>query len=189
MPARMLEQLLTLSRLEAMIEPQAQRVVVQLDAVTASVLQDLTPLLKKRRIRITTALAPANVKGIEFGLAVLMRNLIDNAARHSPPGSAVQIETGEDATHTFAMVRDSGPGIPECERTRVFERFYRPVATNSDGTGIGLSIVQTVLSAHHAQIHLCDAEEGGALCVRSFPEGGFPYLQRRESPHPNWSRS
>jgi signal transduction histidine kinase len=172
--SRMLEQLLTLARLEAMIEPQAQRVMVQLDAVTAGVLQDLTPLLRKRRVRITTALAPANVKGIEFGLAVLMRNLIDNAARHSPPGSAVQIETGEDAAHTFAMVRDSGPGIPESERERVFERFYRPVNSNSDGTGIGLSIVQTVLSVHHAQIHLCDAEEGGlCACVR-FPKEDFP---------------
>ena len=172
--SRMLEQLLTLARLESMIGPQAQRVMVNLDAVTAGVLQDLTPLLKQRRIRITTALAPAHVKGIEFGLAVLMRNLIDNAARHSPPGSEVHIETGEDATHTFAMVRDNGPGIPECERTQVFQRFYRHVNSNSDGPGIGLSIVQTVLSVHQAQIDLGDAEEGGlSACVR-FPKEDSP---------------
>lgn len=172
--SRMLEQVLTLARLEAMTDPQAQGAMVQLDVVTAGVLQLLAPLIKEREIRLSTALAPARLKGLEFGLAVLMRNLIDNAVRHSPPGSAVQVETGEDATHTYAMVRDNGPGIPESERGRVFQRFYRPADSRSDGTGVGLSIVQTVVGIHHAQIRLSD-EEGGGLCacVR-FPKEVFP---------------
>jgi signal transduction histidine kinase len=157
-----------------MTDPQAHGVMIQLDVVTASVLQQLAPLIKDREIRLSTALASARVKGLEFGLAVLMRNLIDNAVRHSPPGSTVQVETGEDATDTYAMVRDSGPGIPEGERGRVFQRFYRPANSRSDGTGVGLSIVQTVVGIHHAQIRLSD-EEGGGLCacVR-FPKEVFP---------------
>ena len=172
--SRMLEQVLTLARLEAMTDPRVQGAMVQLDVVTAGVLQLLAPLVKDREIRLSTALASARVKGLEFGLAVLMRNLIDNAIRHSPPGSAVQVETGEDATHTYAMVRDNGPGIPEGERGRVFQRFYRPADSKSDGTGVGLSIVQTVVGIHHAQIQLSD-EEGGGLCacVR-FPKEAFP---------------
>ena len=172
--SRMLEQVLTLARLEAMTDRQAQGVMVQLDVVTAGVLQLLAPLIKDREIRLSTALAPARVKGLEFGLAVLMRNLIDNAVRHSPPGSAVQVETGEDATHAYAMVRDNGPGIPEGERGRVFQRFYRPADSKSDGSGVGLSIVQTVVGIHQAQIRLSD-EEGGGLCacVR-FPKEVFP---------------
>jgi two-component system OmpR family sensor kinase/two-component system sensor histidine kinase QseC len=178
----MLEQVLTLARLEAITDLPSHAAAVSLDTVTAGVLQDLTPLLKKRRIRLSTALAPAPVKGIEFGLAVLMRNLIDNAARHSPPGSAVIIETGEDATHSFAMVRDTGPGIPESERERVFQRFYRPAYAKTDGTGIGLSIVKTVLGVHHAEIHLCDAEEGGlCACVR-FPKEVSPTSSVGTSP-------
>ena len=172
--SRMLEQVLTLARLEAMTDPRARGVTVQLDVVTAGVLQQLAPLIKDRQIRLSTALASARVKGLEFGLAVLMRNLIDNAIRHSPPGSAVQVETGEDVSHTYAIVRDSGPGIPEGERTRVFQRFYRPVDSKSDGTGVGLSIVQTVVGIHHAQIRLSD-EEGGGLCARvQFPKEVFP---------------
>jgi signal transduction histidine kinase len=171
---RMLDQLLTLAKLEAMNDPLAESCEVSLDAVAAGVLHDLTPLLKKRRLRVTTRLAPARVLGVEFGIAALMRNLIDNAARHSPQGSFVTVETGEDERSTFVMVRDTGPGIPVEEREHVFERFYRLPGTKSEGSGIGLSIVRTVLDLHHADIHLCDAEEGGlCACVR-FAKGALP---------------
>lgn len=180
--SRMLDQLLTLARLEAMNDPLAQAVEVRLDQVTCGVLQDLAPLLKKRKVRLSTVLAPAPVKGIEFSLAVLMRNLIDNAARHSPPRSEVVIETGMDSTHAFATVKDSGPGIPLEERERVFERFHRLVDANDDGAGIGLTIARTVIQVHHGHIELSNAEQGGlCACVR-FPKEASPTPHVGRSP-------
>jgi len=178
--SRMLDQLLTLAKLEAMADLHTE--CVNLDAVAAGVLHDLTPLLRKRRIRVSTKLAPARVFGVEFGIAALMRNLIDNAAHHSPQGSSVMIETGQDEKSSFAMVRDTGPGIPEAEREHVFERFYRIPGSKSEGCGVGLSIVRTVLDIHHASIHLCEAEQGGlCACVR-FPKGVVPTTVLGTSP-------
>ena len=174
--SRMLEQLLTLARLQALSEPQSQGVDVRLDVVTASVLQDLDPLLKERKIRLSTALAPAQINGIEFCIAVLMRNLVDNAVRYSPPGSEILVETGQDATFSYAKVKDAGPGIPKTERERVFQPFYRLVQSKGDGTGIGLSIVRTVVEVHHAQVRLDDSELGGLCAHVRFPKEGSPTL-------------
>jgi two-component system sensor histidine kinase QseC len=172
--SRMLEQLLTLARLEALNEPQSQGADVRVDVVTAGVLQELDPLLKERRIRLSTALAPAQVKGIEFGIAVLMRNLVDNAARYSPPGSEILVETGQDATGCYATVKDAGPGIPKAERERVFQPFYRLVQSRGDGTGIGLSIVRTVIEVHRAHVRLDDSELGGLCASVRFPKEVSP---------------
>lgn len=183
--SRMLDQMLTLAKLEAMDDPLRQAVDVRLEAVTAGVLQDLEPLLKKRNVRVSTVLAPARMQGIEFGLALLMRNLIDNAARHSPPHSEVVVETGTDSTHTFAMIKDSGAGIPAEERERVFGRFYRLANSNEDGAGIGLAIVRTVVELHQGRIELLDSELGGlCACVR-FPKEVSPTSTVGGSPMPS----
>jgi signal transduction histidine kinase len=74
-------------------------------------------------------------------------NLVDNAVRHSPAGGTVELRVGVEGGRAFVVVEDEGPGIPESDRARLFERGWRG-ATDRDGHGLGLSIVKQVADAH-----------------------------------------
>ncbi len=169
--ARMVDQLLTLARLDSLSASPGQHTLQRLDEIAAQVIDELAPLLDQRGLRVTTALAPATVHGMEFGIAVLMRNLIDNAAHYTPHGGALRVATGVHGQHAYAEVEDSGPGIPPQERERVFDRFYRLPSNNVDGCGIGLSIVRTVAHVHRASITLGDSALGGLRAVVTFAAG------------------
>lgn len=167
--ARMVEQLLTLARLDSLSASPASHQPLRLDEITARVVDELAPLLDQNGLRVTMTLAPATVDGMEFGVAVLMRNLIDNAARYTPRGGRIRVSTGEDEHGAYAAVEDAGPGIPPQERASVFDRFYRLPSNNVDGCGIGLSIVRTVARAHGAVVQLDDSDLGGLRVVARFP--------------------
>ena len=159
--SRMVDQLLTLAQFETTRVSPETATLVRLERLAAQVINDMTPVLRARGIAFTQDLAPASVKGLEFGLAALLRNLLDNAARYSPPEGQVRVTSGAADIEVFLAVDDSGPGIPEEERERVFERFYRLQTNGTDGCGVGLSIVQSVARAHGARVVLSDSELGG----------------------------
>jgi signal transduction histidine kinase len=166
--AHMVDQLLTMSRLDGLIALRAQAVRLQLDSVSAHVIDEMRPLAARRHQSITEHLAAADIEGLEFGVAVLLRNLIDNAARYGPDGGTIRVSTGTEQGQCFVRVEDAGPGIAPEQRQRVFERFYRlPSNAMIEGCGIGLSIVQTVTELHHARIEL-DRSSLGGLCVSVF---------------------
>jgi len=103
-------------------------------------------------------------------LTQLLANLVENAIRHCPPGAAIRIEAKRSGRRTVLEVADTGPGIPEAEREKVFRRLYRleKSRTNS-GSGLGLSLVKAIAELHGAQIVLASNEPG--LVVRiTFPE-------------------
>jgi signal transduction histidine kinase len=165
---RMIDQLLTLARLES--KTGAGRMTrLRVDDVAAHVMRDLEPLLREKRLQVAVELNPCEVTGLEFGVAAMLRNLIDNAARYTPPEGSVRVATGVADGAGFALVEDSGPGIPQDQRQRVFERFYRLADTAVDGCGVGLSIVQCVARAHGACISLADSPLGGLRAAVSFP--------------------
>jgi two-component system OmpR family sensor kinase/two-component system sensor histidine kinase QseC len=171
--AHMIDQLLTMSRLDGLIALRAQAVRLQLDAVSAHVIDEMRPLAARRQQSIHEALAAADIEGLEFGVAVLLRNLIDNAARYGPNGGAIRVSTGMERESCFVRVEDSGPGIAPEQRQRVFERFYRlPSNAMVEGCGIGLSIVQTVAELHHARIELDRSSLGGLRVTVLFPSAG-----------------
>jgi signal transduction histidine kinase len=94
----------------------------------------------------------------------VVANLLDNAARHSPPGGAITV-TARDHVRAFSLqVQDAGPGIPPDERVRVFERFSRGAAahagTPSGGTGLGLAITRWVVDLHGGEIAVADSPSG-----------------------------
>lgn len=119
---------------------------------------------------------PAPIQGSEWLLRELVANLIDNALRYTPPGGVITARSGvgEDG-RPFVEVEDSGPGIPEDQRDKVFERFYRPEGSPGIGTGLGLAIVREVAERHHAAIDLRPAGPAGGTVIRaSFPASSAP---------------
>ena len=171
--AHMIDQLLTMSRLDGLIALRAQAVRLQLDAVSAHVIDEMRPLAARRQQSIIEDLAAADIEGLEFGVAVLLRNLIDNAVRYGPAGGTIRVSTGTAQGRCFVRVEDAGPGIAAEQRQRVFERFYRlPTHSMVEGCGIGLSIVQTVAELHHARIELDESPLGGLGVTVFFPTSG-----------------
>ncbi|AGG72023.1 sensor histidine kinase [Sinorhizobium meliloti] len=111
--------------------------------------------------------------GFIFGDADLVKqlcvNLLTNATRHTPCGTAVELTLSSDAEWVKLIVSANGLGIPAAERTKVFGRFYRPDKTlGLPGTGLGLSLVRAVADLHGGQIFLSD-NRTGLVCTVSFP--------------------
>jgi len=98
-------------------------------------------------------------------LRVLLRNLLDNAVRYTSPGTSVQVGITREPGTVCLSVSDNGPGIPEQERDKVLERFYRPLGTQASGSGLGLSIVQRIAEIHGATLRMRAGDEGRGLRV------------------------
>jgi len=92
-------------------------------------------------------------------LQEMTRNLVDNAMNYSGPGSVVTVRVLLDRFSDVltVQVEDNGPGIPESERERVLQPFYRALGTNVDGSGLGLAIVHEIAQQHDATVHMADA--------------------------------
>ncbi len=110
-----------------------------------------------------TVLAPPN------GLRMLARNLVDNAVRYCPRDGRVDVRVHADGPNAVLEVDDSGPGIPQAERPRVFDRFYRRADSPPGGSGLGLAIVKSVAERSGAAVELLDSPLGGLRVRVSFP--------------------
>ncbi|MHA6204965.1 ATP-binding protein [Dyella soli] len=169
--ARRVEQLLSLARLESSSRSD-QRTDVDVTAVAASVIEDMSLAIAESNVELDVSLAdgPLTIRGYEVALATLLRNLLENALRHVPDGGTVQLAVGREPGYAVVDVIDSGEGIPPERRAAVFARFHREGASRGDGYGLGLSIVQRAAQLHDASIQLLDSPHGHGLrvCVR-FP--------------------
>ena len=94
-----------------------------------------------------------------------MRNLLDNAIKYTPPGGTVDLAIRRVADRVVLSVDDSGPGIPEQDRDRVLDRFYRATGTQTTGSGLGLAIVKSIADLHGAPISLGRSPRLGGLRV------------------------
>ena len=156
---RLVEQLLTLSRLESGAAPALGD--VELGAVVRQGVAELAPqaLAKGQRIEVV-ANEPCVVNGDTLLLAVLVRNLVDNAIRYSPPQAQVRVVVAHADGGVRLAVDDSGPGMSESDRERLGERFFRVVGSGESGSGLGWSIAQRIARAHGATVRV---ERSGAL--------------------------
>ena len=105
------------------------------------------------------------VIGRASDLVRLVRNLIENAVRHSPEGRRVSVRCHPEPTHVVLHVRDEGPGVPAAEREQIFEAFYRGTrerGANDGGTGLGLTIAREIASAYGGELHVDPSEGPGA---------------------------
>ena len=141
--AHLLEQLLALAKYETARTPQAPR--TSFDNIAKAVVADFMPRAQARAIDLGFEhIDHVSVDIDGTALAVLVRNLVDNALCHTPDGARVDVALFRDRNHAILRIEDSGPGIPEAELIRVFEPFYRGNWSTGDGTGLGLSIVRRI---------------------------------------------
>jgi len=120
----------------------------------------------------------ASVNGQALLLHELVSNLVDNALHYTPRGGSVVLRVLPGAAHVVLEVEDSGPGIPQEDRDRVFSPFYRAASTmqaNPGGSGLGLAIVRDIAVLHHAELELEQGAAGRGLLVRvRFPRAMPP---------------
>jgi two-component system, OmpR family, sensor histidine kinase QseC len=161
---RLVEQLLTLARLESASSPD--RAPVNLTAVTRRVAADLGHgALARRQTLELDAPDAAFIQADEVLTGVLVRNLIDNALRYSPAGAHVNVRVRTLAGETHLTVDDSGSGLSDAEMARLGERFYRVLGHTQTGSGLGWSIVKRIAQAFGAQIDVSRSASLGGLSV------------------------
>lgn len=167
--SRLVEQLLALARQD----PLSEAVEMSLIPLTACIEQaagDVAPIALARHIELEYgAYTPAEIMGDAEGLRILVRNLLDNAVRYAPEHGCVHIDLVVDETAARLIIQDSGAGIPEENRDRIFDRFYRVPGTSPSGSGLGLAIVKAIAERHDASVELGQAELGGLAVTVSFP--------------------
>lgn len=162
---RLVTQLLDLARLErAGLRPELRS--VDFAPVLRGVIADLTPEALARDVELVLEAGDSvPVQGDPTLLAVLARNLIENAIRHGGSRSDVLVSLAQESQHVVLSVEDAGPGIPPEMRERVFARFHRETDSNVPGSGLGLSIVSRVLELLGGSIVLGSGREQTGLRV------------------------
>ena len=164
---RLVEELLALA---ARDEPIREVLDIDIRGVVTAAAERLT----RRTQRPVTVQLPPDAVVIRVdpvGLAEIVGNLLDNAAKFSPAPAAIVASVTETAREGIIEVRDGGPGIPEAERATVFDRFHRtPDARAIPGSGLGLSIVASAVADARGTVSLGDAPEGGLLVRVALPK-------------------
>ncbi|MBW9103236.1 sensor histidine kinase [Paraburkholderia phenoliruptrix] len=168
---RIVQQLLSLSRLDADSGYTVRHAAVPLHKVARSVTLDWSPVARSRGIDLGFEEdTRIDVTGQADLLAELAGNLIDNAIRYSGDGAVITVRVACEDGAPLLQVIDNGPGIAASERDAVFERFYRSEATQAvEGSGLGLSIVREIARVHEARVELSDARGGGLVVSVWFP--------------------
>ena len=160
---RMVEGLLQVARLESGAQSMARE-----DVVPARLLESAVAALEVQAkdagvsFDVAGAEALPSLQGDPDKLAQLFLNVLDNAVKHSPRGTTVQVRGSRDDGVVIVRVRDSGSGLPQGAQTRLFQRFYRGENAQRDGAGLGLAIAQAIAQAHGGSIRASNVEGAGA---------------------------
>jgi signal transduction histidine kinase len=172
---RLVTQLLDLSRLEAGTVP-LDRQDFAVEPVLAHAVREQKLHAPDVDIAMTVDDHDLAADGDPERVHQVVANLLENAVRHSPAGSAVEVHARRSATGVTIEVLDEGPGIPEQDADRVFERFYRADAaraTSDGGAGLGLAIARWIVDLHGGEIHPERREPHGCRMVVTLP-GAHP---------------
>jgi two-component system sensor histidine kinase QseC len=164
---RLVEQLLTLARLESHPAKTAlPSSTVDISAICRREIAELAPQALKQQQEIELTAAPiSSIQGDEVLLGVLIRNLIDNALRYSKDGSRVNVQVEQNETATRLRVEDSGEGMTDSEIARLGERFFRVLGHDQPGSGLGWSIIQRICKVSGATLAVGKSSLLGGLSV------------------------
>ncbi|HEY0844845.1 MAG TPA: ATP-binding protein [Noviherbaspirillum sp.] len=170
--SRLVEQLLALARQDPLSETGELK-PIPLTACIEAAAGDVAPIASQRHIRLEYgAYTHADIIGDSESVRVLVRNLLDNAVRYTPEHGRVRIDLTCNEASVRLTVQDSGPGIPEEERSRIFDRFYRVPGTSQTGSGLGLAIVKAIADRHNASLSIGAGELGGLAVTVVFARKG-----------------
>jgi two-component system sensor histidine kinase QseC len=162
--ARLVEQLLLLARLEA--DSGSAQPLVDLGVLARQELALATPDAAMQQQTLSLEAEGAlPVRGQEALLSVLLRNLVDNALRYSPPGATVQLRLRQTGTALQLDIDDSGPGLSDEALQRLGQRFFRVLGHSAPGSGLGWSIVRRIAAVQRAQVQVGRSETLGGLHV------------------------
>jgi heavy metal sensor kinase len=170
---RLIEDLLFLARAD-FDRDSGETGAVDLGALIESVRFDLSPLAEAKTVTVSQKAAdhPIEVLGSLSALRRMLVILLDNAIKYTPEGGAVSINLEQHSGYATVTVEDTGIGIPEDARNRVFQRFFRVDPSRSKetgGHGLGLAIARTIVEQHGASIELRPASHGGSIFAVSLP--------------------
>ena len=163
--ARLVDQMLTLARLDPK-RTLAGGARFDLAAVARDAIAEIAPAGHARGVDVALDASPAQIVGDPALVAILLRNLLDNAIRHGPAGTTVEVGVQAVAGGAELVVTDQGPGVPPEERDRLGERFHRVLGTGETGSGLGLSIVRRIAELHHAAVAFGAAPSGRGFAAR-----------------------
>jgi signal transduction histidine kinase len=175
---RLVTELLDLSRLDAGAQPM-HRVPVDVGELLELAAREAAMSAGDRvAFEVRPPAAPLTVDADPARLHQVLANLLDNAARHSPPGSTVRLTGRADGDLVVFDVADEGAGIPSEQRDRMFERFTRGERAGGGGTGLGLAIARWVVQMHGGTIRVVDRPAGCLLRV-SLPAGATAHPESK----------
>ena len=166
----LVQQLLTLARCDS---ATSSTVFSQVDfsATVAGTVQQLEFAAEAQQIQVQfSGHESVTVEGCAMSLALITRNIVDNAIRYTPPGGAVAVNVDETDGKVCLRVTDTGPGIEPAQRELLFQRFYRGSQQHVPGSGLGLSIVQRCVELHGGDIEMQLPERGGLCVIVTLPK-------------------
>ena len=153
----LLEQLLSLAKAQNVIQQDVK--VLSVNQLYINVLEDLLPIAEAKGINVgIKSKQDVIVKMSEMDLLSIIKNLVDNAIRYTPNGGQVDLSVIKETKNVILEIEDSGCGIPDAEKERVFDAFYRILGNDSQGSGLGLPIVKTILNRIRGSITLSDSD-------------------------------
>jgi two-component system OmpR family sensor kinase len=151
----LLDQLLAMARAQEIVE--SNFAPISLWQILRTIIEDMMPLAENKRIDLgVTEKSDALVAAHEIDLKMLIKNLLENAIRFTPSEGMINLSVYTLHNAVILQVDDTGPGIPQHERERVFDPFYRILGSDTHGSGLGLSIVKKIASRIGATITLDD---------------------------------
>ena len=168
--SQLAHQLLALSRADARSLDAQPPQRVDLKDLCESLLENFLDAATGKGLDLGLDVQPVQVTGHGWLLRELLSNLVDNAIKYTPPGGVVTIRCGQrqgraGPPRSYVEVEDDGPGVPDAERARVLQRFYRVPGAGGEGTGLGLAIADEIARVHRAALTLGGGAQDRGLLV------------------------
>ena len=163
-------QLLTLARADPAVNIAAKNQIVALDGIVGEVIAKFYDRALQSNIDLGADVQAVAIRADPSLLDDLLSNLVDNALKYTPAGGTVTASAGERGGKPYITVEDTGPGIPENERERVRQRFYRLPNSSGHGSGLGLAIVEEIAKLYEAAMSIGPGRNGlGTKVSVEFP--------------------